>query len=157
MVNFLHWDFHLDSLWFRNSQLNGVGGLGSSLTGGRRLGFLGCHLQLWGRCSGACRWQWGHLYLWQNLQVCAGLVPQSLQGLYCKDGYWLDGGAWEEVACVGEGSSGHWQVYPLSSPLAHATWLYRYFLLHLGHSSLCFCFFLSSGTNGVGGGVGVTG
>ena len=55
------------------------------------------------------------------------------------------------------GSSGHRQVYPSSSPLAQATWSYRYFLLHFGHTSLCFCFFLSLGTNGVGGGVGVTG
>ena len=89
--------------------------------------------------------------------MCAGFVPQSLQGLYCKDGYRLAGGTQEEVACVGEGSSGHWQVYLSSSPLAHVTWSYRYFLLHLGHSSPHFHFFLSSGTNGVGGGVGVTG
>ena len=99
----------------------------------------------------------GHLYSWQNSRVCAGLVPQSLQGLYCKDGYQLVGGTREEVACVWEGSSGHRQVYPSSSPLAHVTWSYRYFLLHLGHSSPCFRFFLSSGTNGVRGGVGVTG
>ena len=58
---------------------------------------------------------------------------------------------------MGEGSSGHLQVYPSSSPLAQATWLYRYFLLHFGHTSPCFLFFLFSGTNGVEGGVGVTG
>ena len=49
------------------------------------------------------------------------------------------------------------EVYPESCPLSHAMWLYRYFLLHLGHSSPYFHFFLNSGMNGVGGGVGVTG
>ena len=58
---------------------------------------------------------------------------------------------------MGEGSSGQQQVYPESCPLAHATWSYRYFLLHLGHSSPYFHFFFNLGMNGVGGGVGVTG
>ena len=58
---------------------------------------------------------------------------------------------------MGDGSSGHRQVYPESSPLAHATWSYMYLHLHLGHSSPNLCFFLTSGMTGLGDGVGVVG
>ena len=85
------------------------------------------------------------------------MVPHNRHGLWRRDGYGSVGGIRDEEAFVGEGSLGHRQVYPESSPLAHATWSYMYLRLHLGHSSSNLCFFLTSGMNGVGGGAGVVG
>ena len=100
-------------------------------------------------CSGAYRWQCGHLYLRQNWRGCAGLVPQRQHGLCTKDGHSMlvRGGHKEVKALEGVLSSGHLQVYPDSYPHAQ-----RYSLLHLGHFSPYSCFFFTSGTKGVGGG-----